>query len=155
MQIAQLKVRIGDHKISFANCTDENPDIRKLLEIAMSSSTVVSIEVPQDEETASALGRLTYNVPKYMVGVVDTNMIIPLSKRVNEIVCSTRIANCLQNANIEYIWQLCQYTESDVLKLKNFGRRSLIEIREILTDMGLRLGMDLSKVRDHLPNPTS
>ena len=94
MQIAQLKVRIGDKEISLADCTDENPDIKKLLEMATSSSAVITIEVPQDEETSSALGRLTYGTPKSKVRVVNTDMITPLSMRLDEIEFSVRVANC-------------------------------------------------------------
>ena len=54
-----------------------------------------------------------------------------------------RSANCLQNANIRYIGELVQKTESEMLKTKNFGRKSLKEIKEILAEMGLSLGMKL------------
>ncbi len=52
-------------------------------------------------------------------------------------------ANCLQNANIRYIGELVQKTEAEMLKTKNFGRKSLKEIKEILAEMGLSLGMKL------------
>ena len=67
-----------------------------------------------------------------------------LNKRVDELELSVRSANCLQNANIKYIGELVQKTESEMLKTKNFGRKSLNEIREILTEMGLNLGMKIS-----------
>ncbi|HYQ25594.1 MAG TPA: DNA-directed RNA polymerase subunit alpha C-terminal domain-containing protein, partial [Polyangiaceae bacterium] len=54
---------------------------------------------------------------------------------------SVRSANCLQNANITLIGELVQKTEQDMLKTKNFGRKSLKEIKEILSTMGLGLGM--------------
>ena len=54
-----------------------------------------------------------------------------------------RSANCLQNANIKYIGELVQKTEAEMLKTKNFGRKSLKEIKEILAEMGLSLGMKL------------
>ena len=66
-----------------------------------------------------------------------------LFKRVDELELSVRSANCLQNAGIEYIWQLVEKTEAEMLKTKNFGRKSLNEIKEILQDMGLSLGMKL------------
>src|SRR5262249_7747809 len=56
---------------------------------------------------------------------------------------SVRSANCLQNANIRYIGELVQKTEAEMLKTKNFGRKSLKEIKEILSEMGLALGMKL------------
>ena len=52
-----------------------------------------------------------------------------------------RSANCLQNANIRLIGELVQRSEGEMLKTKNFGRKSLKEIKEILSEMGLSLGM--------------
>ena len=66
-----------------------------------------------------------------------------LWKSVDELELSVRSANCLQNANIRYIGELVQKTESEMLKTKNFGRKSLKEIKEILSEMGLSLGMKL------------
>jgi DNA-directed RNA polymerase subunit alpha len=64
-----------------------------------------------------------------------------LFRSVEELELSVRSANCLQNANIHLIGELVQRTESEMLKTKNFGRKSLKEIKEILSDMGLSLGM--------------
>jgi len=60
-----------------------------------------------------------------------------------------RSYNCLKNANIRTIGELVQKSESEMLKTKNFGRKSLNEIKEILAEMGLSLGMnvDLKKFR--------
>jgi DNA-directed RNA polymerase subunit alpha len=66
-----------------------------------------------------------------------------LFKSVDELELSVRSANCLQNANIRYIGELVQRTEAEMLKTKNFGRKSLNEIKEILQSMGLSLGMTL------------
>jgi DNA-directed RNA polymerase subunit alpha len=66
-----------------------------------------------------------------------------LYRRVDELELSVRSANCLQNANIKYIGELCQRSEAEMLKTKNFGRKSLNEIKEILASMGLSLGMKL------------
>jgi len=66
-----------------------------------------------------------------------------LFKRVDELDLSVRSANCLQNAGIEHIWQLVERTEAEMLKTKNFGRKSLNEIKEILSELGLSLGMKL------------
>ncbi|MBI2092542.1 MAG: DNA-directed RNA polymerase subunit alpha [Deltaproteobacteria bacterium] len=66
-----------------------------------------------------------------------------LYRRVDELELSVRSANCLQNANIKFIGELCQRSEAEMLKTKNFGRKSLNEIKEILTSMGLALGMKL------------
>jgi DNA-directed RNA polymerase subunit alpha len=66
-----------------------------------------------------------------------------LFKRVDELELSVRSANCLQNAGIEFIWQLVERSEAEMLKTKNFGRKSLNEIKEILAELGLALGMKL------------
>jgi DNA-directed RNA polymerase subunit alpha len=66
-----------------------------------------------------------------------------LFRSVDELELSVRSANCLQNANITLIGELVQKSEQDMLKTKNFGRKSLKEIKEILSTMGLSLGMKL------------
>jgi DNA-directed RNA polymerase subunit alpha len=66
-----------------------------------------------------------------------------LYRSVEELELSVRSANCLQNANIKYIYELVQKTEAEMLKTKNFGRKSLNEIKDILGEMGLSLGMKL------------
>jgi DNA-directed RNA polymerase subunit alpha len=66
-----------------------------------------------------------------------------LYRSVHELELSVRAANCLRNASIRYIGELVQKTEQEMLKTKNFGRKSLNEIKEILTEMGLQLGMKL------------
>lgn len=74
-----------------------------------------------------------------------------LYRSVEELELSVRSANCLQNANIKYIYELVQRTEAEMLKTKNFGRKSLNEIKDILSSMGLSLGMKL----DGFTPPTS
>jgi DNA-directed RNA polymerase subunit alpha len=64
-----------------------------------------------------------------------------LFKSVDELELSVRSGNCLQNANIRYIGELVQRSEAEMLKTKNFGRKSLNEIKEVLASMGLELGM--------------
>ncbi len=66
-----------------------------------------------------------------------------LYRSVDELELSVRSANCLKNAEIHKIYQLVQKTENEMLKTKNFGRKSLNEIKEVLTEMGLSLGMKL------------
>jgi len=66
-----------------------------------------------------------------------------LFRSVDELELSVRSANCLKNADIRYIGDLVQKTEAEMLKTKNFGRKSLNEIKEILQEMGLSLGMKL------------
>jgi DNA-directed RNA polymerase subunit alpha len=66
-----------------------------------------------------------------------------LYRNVDELELSVRSANCLKNANINKIYQLVSKTEAEMLKTKNFGRKSLNEIKEVLSEMGLSLGMKL------------
>ena len=72
-----------------------------------------------------------------------------LNKSVDEMELSVRSYNCLKNANIRTIGELVQKSEPEMLKTKNFGRKSLNEIKEILGEMGLSLGMKL----DNWPQP--
>ena len=67
-----------------------------------------------------------------------------LLRKVDELELSVRSANCLRNDNIVYIGDLVQKSENDMLRTPNFGRKSLNEIREVLMQMGLNLGMDIS-----------
>ena len=72
-------------------------------------------------------------------GKINENLFRP----VDELELSVRSANCLQNADIKFIGELVQRSEQEMLKTKNFGRKSLNEIREILHEMGLGFGMRL------------
>jgi DNA-directed RNA polymerase subunit alpha len=69
-----------------------------------------------------------------------------LSRSVNELELSVRAANCLKNANIKTIADLVQKSEGEMLRTKNFGKKSLNEIKEILTEMGLSLGTKIDAV---------
>jgi DNA-directed RNA polymerase subunit alpha len=73
----------------------------------------------------------------------ETKLNENLFRSVDELELSVRSANCLQNANIKSIGDLVQKSEAEMLKTKNFGRKSLKEIKEILSEMGLSLGMKL------------
>ena len=68
-----------------------------------------------------------------------------LLKKVDELELSVRSANCLKNDNIVYIGDLIQKTEAGMLRTPNFGRKSLNEIKEVLTSMQLHLGMDVTE----------
>ncbi len=69
-----------------------------------------------------------------------------LFRSVDELELSVRSANCLQNANIRFIGELVQRTEAEMLKTKNFGRKSLNEIKETLSGLGLSLGMSIENL---------
>jgi DNA-directed RNA polymerase subunit alpha len=74
-----------------------------------------------------------------------------LSRSVEELELSVRSYNCLKNANIKTIGELVQKSEQEMLKTKNFGRKSLNEIKEILANMGLSLGMSLDEKGQPVP----
>jgi DNA-directed RNA polymerase subunit alpha len=78
-----------------------------------------------------------------------------LNRSVEELELSVRSYNCLKNANIATIGELIQKTEAEMLKTKNFGRKSLNEIKEILAQMGLSLGMKIDENGNPQPGPTS
>jgi DNA-directed RNA polymerase subunit alpha len=79
----------------------------------------------------------------------DERLMEQLNRSVDELELSVRSYNCLKNANIKTIGDLVTKSEAEMLKTKNFGRKSLNEIKEILAEMGLSLGMnvDLKKFR--------
>ena len=75
-----------------------------------------------------------------------------LSLKINEIELSVRSTNCLVSANIETIGELVVMPESEMLRFRNFGKKSLTEIKQKLAEMNLSLGMDLSKYGIHREN---
>jgi DNA-directed RNA polymerase subunit alpha len=90
----------------------------------------VNFEEPRREEAAQAIPELAFNPA--------------LLKKVDELELSVRSANCLKNDNITYIGDLIQKSEAEMLRTPNFGRKSLNEIKEVLAQMGLHLGMEVS-----------
>jgi len=78
-----------------------------------------------------------------------------LNRSVEELELSVRSYNCLKNANIQTIGELVQKSEAEMLKTKNFGRKSLNEIKEILSTMGLSLGMKIDEHGNAVPTQAS
>jgi DNA-directed RNA polymerase subunit alpha len=89
----------------------------------------VNFEEPKRETAHEAIPDLAFN-PAFL-------------KKVDELELSVRSANCLKNDNITYIGDLVQKTEAEMLRTPNFGRKSLNEIKEVLVQMGLHLGMEV------------
>jgi DNA-directed RNA polymerase subunit alpha len=79
----------------------------------------------------------------------DERLLETLNRSVDELELSVRSYNCLKNANIKTIGDLVTKSEAEMLKTKNFGRKSLNEIKDILAEMGFSLGMniDVRKLR--------
>ena len=92
-------------------------------------SVFVNFEEPTKEKAQDSVPELAFNPA--------------LLKKVDELELSVRSANCLKNDNIVYIGDLIQKTEAEMLRTPNFGRKSLNEIKEVLAQMGLHLGMDV------------
>jgi len=90
----------------------------------------LNFEEPKKEEAPAAIPELAFNPA--------------LLKKVDELELSVRSANCLKNDNIVYIGDLIQKTEGEMLRTPNFGRKSLNEIKEVLAQMGLHLGMEVA-----------
>ena len=90
----------------------------------------VNFEEPQKEQPSEQVTELAFNPA--------------LLKKVDELELSVRSANCLKNDNIVYIGDLIQKTEAEMLRTPNFGRKSLNEIKEVLAQMGLHLGMEVT-----------
>ena len=90
---------------------------------------------------------INFDEPKAVVHA-EVEEVLPfnrnLLKKVDELELSVRSANCLKNDNIIYIGDLVQKTEGEMLRTPNFGRKSLNEIKEVLTIMGLTLGMEIA-----------
>jgi DNA-directed RNA polymerase subunit alpha len=85
----------------------------------------------------------TEKVEEQKEGVEEKNVNEQLLRHVDELELSVRSANCLKNAGIGLIGELVQKTETEMLKTKNFGRKSLSEIKEVLAELGLGFGMKL------------
>jgi DNA-directed RNA polymerase subunit alpha len=101
--------------------------LKEQLTIFINFDESEEVEARGSEETIEARPQLNEN----------------LFKTVDSLELSVRAANCLENANIKYIGELVTKTEAEMLKTKNFGRKSLNEIKDILAEMGLSLGMKI------------
>ena len=82
-------------------------------------------------------------VPEAVSVAEDIGFSAALLKKVDELELSVRSANCLKNDNIVYIGDLIQKSEAEMLRTPNFGRKSLNEIKEVLSEMSLHLGMEV------------
>jgi DNA-directed RNA polymerase subunit alpha len=88
---------------------------------------------------------LTFDIGQEELDTDRDAILAKLALKINEIELSVRSTNCLQGANIDTIAELVVMPESEMLKFRNFGKKSLNEIKSKLEEMGLGLGMDLSK----------
>ena len=94
--------------------------------------------------TFSSISRNRGRKPGFRQSISDSAFNPAFLKKVDELKLSVRSANCLKNDNIVYIGDLVQKTEGEMLRTPNFGRKSLNEIKEVLAQMGLHLGMEVA-----------
>lgn len=80
--------------------------------------------------------------PKYIEDIQNETVIKVLNKPIDELNLSVRAHNCLKNANVQTIFELIKKTEEDLSKTRNFGKISLLEIKNKLHELGLTLGME-------------
>ncbi len=95
--------------------------------------------VTAERHKSEEIGEWLPEVGEVPSATVNENLLRPIE----ELNLSVRSANCLQSADLRYVGELVQKTEADLLRTKNFGRKSLNEIKETLHNMGLELGMQL------------
>jgi hypothetical protein len=102
------------------------------------------------KEVLAQLGlQLGMDIPGWPPNDIDelSKQIAPFLRRVDDLELSVRSANCLRNDDIFYIGELVQRSEDEMLRTPNFGRKSLNEIKALLTEMGLAFGMELSYLK--------
>lgn len=138
---ARVGQRTDYDKLTLEIWTDGSIAPRRALSIAARIlKEQLTIFLDTDEESDAFPFR-----PKEAPALFNEN----LYKSVEELELTVRSANCLKNANIRTIYELVQKTESEMLKTKNFGKKSLSEIKDLLASMGLSFGMKL----DGIPPP--
>ena len=130
---ARVGQRTDYDKLTFELWTDGSVDPQDAIAYAakiLKDQLTIFINFEEEEEEAPETEERT-----------DKKLNDNLFRSVDELELSVRSSNCLKNANIHLIGELVQKTEAEMLKTKNFGRKSLNEIKEILSEMGLSLGM--------------
>ena len=122
----------------------ESPEVKKAVEAA--AAVREKSAKAEDKEAARAEMQKASQAVREATSaaILKSNPeLADLLKKVDELELSVRSANCLKNDNIIYIGDLVQKSEAEMLRTPNFGRKSLNEIKEVLSSMGLRLGMDI------------
>jgi DNA-directed RNA polymerase subunit alpha len=122
----------------------DNARIGQELDYDKLSLTIETDGTVTPEDAVAYAARILQDQLQVFVHFEDANQLNRyLLKKVDELELSVRSANCLKNDNIIYIGDLVQKSEAEMLRTPNFGRKSLNEIKEVLSSMGLRLGMDI------------
>ncbi len=144
------RVIIGSKTVDvFADA--ENPDLAWLREQSTATDTENTFEVPQNDWTAAALGRLVFGKNNYNNEVLSP-LVALYSKKIRDLDFSVRVQNILLFAGVHRLWQLLEFDEASLFKLKNSGRKSVNEIKEVLGDLELSLGTVIPpSLKDFLP----
>ena len=133
----------------------ENARVGQITNYDKLSLTVQTNGTVSPEDAIARAARILQDQLKFFINFEDPEEEAPeaqkdelpfnrnLLRKVEELELSVRSANCLKNDNIVYIGDLVQKTEAEMLRTPNFGRKSLNEIKEVLSQMGLHLGMDV------------
>ncbi len=146
-----VRFHIGEHKIPML-VDPKNSDVALLYARGDEIGPHV-VKLPESNEMAETLGRLIFRGPRYKLPV-DPDLVETLMKRVDDLVLSVRSQNCLQNMGIEYVWQLVEMSSKDLLSIRDFGKKSLREIIEILDEMNLSLDMKIDEdIKRLIPKP--
>ena len=116
------------------------PDMRRLVLELCYSSLHTKKAPPALVQMANVMD--IKNPPQRKVACDDDGLSDRLWRKISELELTIRPENCLKNDNINYVGQLIRKTEAEMLRINNFGRKSLNEIKEVLLSMGLRLEMD-------------
>jgi DNA-directed RNA polymerase alpha subunit len=146
MAIDELEVSVlTASRLSLAGIDFVGTLIRKSEVELLRTSIIGSRTVGQIKEALSQLGlHLGMEVPNWPPADLDrlAKQIAPFLRKVDDLELSVRTTNCLRNDDLFYIGELVQRSEAEMLRVPNFGRKSLNEIKEVLAQMGLHLGME-------------
>ncbi len=133
----------------------DNTRVGQVTDYDKLSITVETNGAVTPEDSVALAARILQEQLKLFVNFDEPETVVPsepeselpfskhLLRKVDELELSVRSANCLKNDNIIYIGDLVQKTEAEMLRTPNFGRKSLNEIKEVLSQMGLHLGMEV------------
>merc|ERR1711879_387267 len=133
----------------------DNTRVGRVTDYDKLSLTVTTDGSVTPEDAVALAGRILQDQLQLFINFDEPEVALPekkeddlpfnknLLRKVDELELSVRSANCLKNDNIIYIGDLVQKTEAEMLRTPNFGRKSLNEIKEVLSGMELSLGMDV------------
>lgn len=129
----------------------------RLLAAATSTTATISIEVPLTADAKLLLYELRYGSWDTLTNKEPppTTINPNLSRRTEELDVTVRLANCLDNADVVYVWQACERSDAEWLRVKNTSRKTVKELKEILAELGLHLGMhdEIASIKHLLPAP--